>query len=317
MKCFTYICINNHIMKQQSGVYCIIINNKHYIGSSINIKRRIIQHKSDLVCNKHCNQYLQNAYNKHGKIKVKILEVTNEKLEEKELYYINLLKAEYNIQNPETNFNVKKIHQFSKNGLFLKTYNSVTEASINLNISESHIRHAAQLNCKDTLSAGGFLWSYDKNIKFTKDKRYTSLHVYDISGRYVTSYLNLKSCIKELYPTRNAKDVQSVINRITKYKTASLDGYRFSYEKKLNLDNTKLLNIKKNYPIVQITYDGKNIIKVWDNIKSAANFLECSRLSITDAIIKNHRSQGFYWMRLGITKLDELLEPLEDNNTTT
>lgn len=50
-----------------SGVYIItnIINNKVYIGSSIDIKKRVYRHFSDLVNNKHYNRLLQRAYNKY------------------------------------------------------------------------------------------------------------------------------------------------------------------------------------------------------------------------------------------------------------
>lgn len=43
------------------------INNKFYIGSTNNYKRRWYQHKYKLKNNKHCNIYLQHAWNKYGK----------------------------------------------------------------------------------------------------------------------------------------------------------------------------------------------------------------------------------------------------------
>ena len=50
------------------GIYEIrcIINDKIYIGSSKNIKKRVKQHLSNLRKNKHCNRYLQFAWNKYG-----------------------------------------------------------------------------------------------------------------------------------------------------------------------------------------------------------------------------------------------------------
>jgi group I intron endonuclease len=52
-----------------SGVYIItnIVNNKVYIGSSVNIKKRVYRHFSELVNNKHYNRLLQRAYNKYTK----------------------------------------------------------------------------------------------------------------------------------------------------------------------------------------------------------------------------------------------------------
>jgi group I intron endonuclease len=51
-----------------AGIYCIenIINNKKYIGKSIDISYRFTGHKRDLHENRHPNPYLQYSYNKYG-----------------------------------------------------------------------------------------------------------------------------------------------------------------------------------------------------------------------------------------------------------
>lgn len=51
-----------------SGIYKIKnkINNKFYIGSSINLKRRIYFHKYIARKNIHSNKHFQRAWNKHG-----------------------------------------------------------------------------------------------------------------------------------------------------------------------------------------------------------------------------------------------------------
>lgn len=51
-----------------AGVYCIInkANNKKYVGSSIDIKKRWQQHKSDLRSGYHGNYHLQRAFDKYG-----------------------------------------------------------------------------------------------------------------------------------------------------------------------------------------------------------------------------------------------------------
>lgn len=50
------------------GIYKIIniVNNKFYIGSTVNTKRRRARHFSELRTNKHNNKYLQTAWNKYG-----------------------------------------------------------------------------------------------------------------------------------------------------------------------------------------------------------------------------------------------------------
>lgn len=53
--------------KQQPGIYKItcLVSGKVYVGSSINISKRVTVHKENLKKNKHHNPHLQYAYNKH------------------------------------------------------------------------------------------------------------------------------------------------------------------------------------------------------------------------------------------------------------
>ena len=55
-------------MNSNCGVYCIRckVNNKAYIGSSVDIKSRWTQHKWKLRAGKHDNKQLQEDYNKYG-----------------------------------------------------------------------------------------------------------------------------------------------------------------------------------------------------------------------------------------------------------
>lgn len=105
----------------KSGIYKIIniINNKFYVGSAFNLKKRKFDHFRNLSLNKHVNKHLQRAYNKYGKdhFKFEILEIVqryeNEsKLEfrkrlvyEKEQFYLdNLLFAQEYIKNENNKF---------------------------------------------------------------------------------------------------------------------------------------------------------------------------------------------------------------------
>jgi len=57
---------NTQLQYGVQGVYIIICNCKHYVGVSLDIKRRLQTHKTLLRNNKHDNVYLQRAYNRHG-----------------------------------------------------------------------------------------------------------------------------------------------------------------------------------------------------------------------------------------------------------
>lgn len=86
-----------------SGIYQIknIVNNHLYIGSAINVKNRKSKHFSDLKKNKHHSIHLQRAYNLYNEnnFGFYILEYVEDasKLIEREQYYIDNLKPQYNI----------------------------------------------------------------------------------------------------------------------------------------------------------------------------------------------------------------------------
>lgn len=82
-----------------SGIYQLEINDKYYIGSAINLKRRLSQHLTELRCQRHKNIHLRRAFNKYKIIDFKILEIVlfKEHLVEREQYYIDTLKPYYNI----------------------------------------------------------------------------------------------------------------------------------------------------------------------------------------------------------------------------
>jgi group I intron endonuclease len=85
-----------------SGIYKIInlTDKKIYIGSTINLHKRFIEHFNSLRNNKHHNQKLQRSVNKYS-INNFVFETIEEcivnKLQEREQYYMDLLKPYYNI----------------------------------------------------------------------------------------------------------------------------------------------------------------------------------------------------------------------------
>lgn len=89
--------------KQSCGVYRIknIIDDKCYIGSTTGIlKKRCCSHKTKLKHNKHQNDHLQNAWNKHGEnnFEFSLVELCDHNSTfVREQYYIDTLHPEYNI----------------------------------------------------------------------------------------------------------------------------------------------------------------------------------------------------------------------------
>ncbi len=95
-------------MKKYIGIYCIenLINNKKYIGQSVDLKDRLRGHKTKLKHNKHKNRHLQFAVNKYGFENFKfyiVEECSAECLDERECYYISLYKSD----NDEFGYNIE------------------------------------------------------------------------------------------------------------------------------------------------------------------------------------------------------------------
>ena len=86
----------------RSGIYCILNTNNHhcYVGKSKCLGDRKKQHFLDLRKDRHFNRYLQNAFNlyKSGFTFIVLEYVINcTELDEKEQYWMERLKPEYNM----------------------------------------------------------------------------------------------------------------------------------------------------------------------------------------------------------------------------
>lgn len=86
----------------KSGIYKILnlVNGKIYVGSAVELVKRWREHKYHLNRKTHKNIHLQNAWNKYWSISFEfiILEYCDiEKLIEREQYYIDNLKPDYNL----------------------------------------------------------------------------------------------------------------------------------------------------------------------------------------------------------------------------
>ena len=77
-----------------SGIYIITnkINNKVYIGQSVDIRTRWWNHRCELNRNNHYNRHLQGAWNKYGEDNFEFSELEKcslELLDEREIYWIS------------------------------------------------------------------------------------------------------------------------------------------------------------------------------------------------------------------------------------
>ena len=87
----------------KSGIYKITAKHsgEFYIGSSNNISRRWERHRHYFKLNQHQNIFLQRIYNKYGKDNFiyEVVEfIESNKLEEREQYYMDILKPSLNLR---------------------------------------------------------------------------------------------------------------------------------------------------------------------------------------------------------------------------
>jgi hypothetical protein len=141
-------------MVNKSGIYKItnVINNKFYIGSSVNIRTRWNEHKNDLKKSFHGNIYLQRSHDKYGMefLTFEILEECEPKnCIKREQYFIDTLNPEYNLcriagssfRNPKI---LKPVSLFNLNGELVKNFIGVIECAEYLNCDSSTISACAK-----------------------------------------------------------------------------------------------------------------------------------------------------------------------------
>lgn len=128
-------------MEKIIGIYKILnkVNNKFYIGSSVNINIRFREHKRCLELGTHVNKHLQSAWNKYGSnnfefiILEKYKNITNKELRDKETEIIQRTKCfcdeiGYNfiaggIGTLNTPCSQEKREKISKSNMGKKTWN--------------------------------------------------------------------------------------------------------------------------------------------------------------------------------------------------
>lgn len=197
------------------GIYKIEnkVNGKVYVGQSINIEQRFKFHERLLRQNKHENIYLQRSYNKYGSDAfnyIIIEECTEDKLNEREMYWIDYYKSYVGFDN-SNGYNLtlggegtKMIHpvlQFDRYGNFIKEYDNGIIASKETNINVSAIYGCCIKRLK---KAGGYIWLYKENYKdsnslsfYLNSNRQCPINQYDINGTLIKQWDSCGQIIKE------------------------------------------------------------------------------------------------------------------------
>ena len=142
-------------MNKNIGIYMIRnkINNKFYIGSSKNLKTRYQIHLNNINKNKHPNKILIDAYLKYGEENFEYIIIESILIDDYK-YLIEREQWWLDFYNPFGNkgYNIatiaggvmpyhhyKPVVCYSLDGVFVKEFDSILKASIELNIKKSSI----------------------------------------------------------------------------------------------------------------------------------------------------------------------------------
>lgn len=260
-----FISINN-INIQHSyvyGIYCIE-NDSIYIGSTVNLKKRIQRHSYYLRNNKHHSFKLQRVCNKYGiesLFVVKIELCVENQLINREQYWIDKLNSYYNglncsktalyhrtfkLTEEQINKSIiksrKAIFCFSFDGIFIKEYVSISEAAREIKVQSTNISAC----CKGRLNyLKEFIFiykeDYDENKDYSLKKR-----EYNFSNEHKK---NISNALKGQKPSNKA--IESLIKRcsipINKYDlNGNLIAKYSNYKECCENNNLYIKTLKKN-----------------------------------------------------------------------
>jgi group I intron endonuclease len=187
-----YLFKNRCMINGMCCVYIIknILNNKVYVGSAFNIKKRLIQHYNLLKNNKHSNIKLQRGWNKYGEdnFRIQIMEENrfNDLLNKEQEYinFYNSVEEGYNItpiagstlgnkwttQQKEKYSVLKKklqlgepVIQYDLNGKKINEFPNMKIAGKSIGIKNTCL--IGQCCRKEKKTVGGFKWEYKNKEK--------------------------------------------------------------------------------------------------------------------------------------------------------
>lgn len=298
-----------------------LVNNKIYIGSTINYKNRKRGHFNDLRNGKHSSSYLQNSYNKHGEEKFEFNIIEKVEINDRsELYkYENDYCVKWKTSDPNFGYNMVlptinggpddpknsvPIYKINSNGIIVGEYRSVGECARDMNCGETMIFKVLNGE-KDNKSGFRFIRKsdYNENIDYSfkhknrkSDRIGKKINQYTLDGKFIKTFNKVKDAAKEL----NMRETPIVMS--CKLKQKSGGGFIWKYyngENNLTKEELKSYEPLKSYPPSKVIYQydlEMNFIKKYESIRDIPK--EFNRAGIRKCICGYRRKYlNFIWTR--------------------
>lgn len=138
-------------------------------------------------------------------------------------YYFSYIK-QFNYKKPER---LHPIAQYTLNGKFLRTWDSIAEAERYFKIGTIHQA------CAKQCASSGYQWRYyngntddiERLVSVKTKNNIIPINMYDKSGKLIKEYNSVNECIKE-----NPDLSSSQINRVLRHVIKSHKGFVFKYK---------------------------------------------------------------------------------------
>jgi group I intron endonuclease len=306
--------------KELPTVACIykittLHNEKCYIGSTIDFKKRFLDHRKSLKGNYHASAKLQYSFNKHGEDDI-IIEIIKKydysialnseeykKMLEDERDAIIANNAYYNtVTDPsdykKAEWNNKRVYQYDQNGKFIKEW-----------FSHCQIKRETKLQVRWAMNSGrksgGCYWFDDKISEEEAKKRIeefkaknpgsgsaemVKVSIYNLIGEKIQTFKSYADCWKFLKEKGININRQSVEKYARQTRAVSSE-FRLQKGDADFIDQSINKNARINYVVFQYDLEGK-FIKAWKTTKDAEKALGLS--SIYDNISGKTKKSGNY-----------------------
>lgn len=300
-----------------------------YVGvTSRTIEERFRQHK---YCATHpekrglpVHKWMYSVYKKGGKISpIKIDECVESQWEEREKFLIKKYKdLGFRLLNLEEGgkgsitaekrsissiersaiAHRKPIIAYNLDGTFHKRYNSITEATKELNLnSHNNIVNVLKGRSK---SASGFIWKYEdeqtENIETYKvDRHSKNIYRFDINGTLIKEYEAIVDILSDF-----DKISYNGINNAIKTKKFFHDSF-WSYENKINIEEYQSPFKYKVY------FEGRTYYFKFH--KEIREFIKCSQTFLDNHFTKKPEPCFIYNNKYLISKIDHVFTEEEKN----